>query len=1009
MFKSTKNGSCVFKELQELVTKTINRTFSEDIDYLESIGGQDSIFQKLRIDPNYGLEKIVVPERRRLYGANNMKNFMKKSYWDYVSIIPRKGSQRLLFVVALVSIIVYAIIGSDRWKESLGILMCVLVLCVSSGYYNYDKNLKLKDLVELLSTINKVVVWRQGGQKYIIPQSELVPGDIIELNPEMSLSADILLIEGKGIKCDEFSLSGEKHLIEKREYRECLRIRDELSSKDSLLTQIPRAYIVPSPVLISGTYIKEGHGKGVVMLTGSLCHLGRVSQFVKVKRSKSPFERKLQDLKISIQKLSIFSITIFLIISVIWFFITGYRNNTFKISEKWSEFVNYFMIVAVLLLMSSSDMIMIVRTLSIQQALSDLAKKDLVVKDVTSFEETAFVNNLCIGTRSILNKRIVPEFFWNFKNYTFIEGFSLTEIFPKAFHSIIKQSFACNNLAYLDPEHGSNIDISLLKQLEAWNIDYKMVRRSHLQSTFDLRHFDHDKNVMMTTIMNVDTDNPSLKRLLVKGNVHSVLEMCTKYYHISENRIDLLSAGTIDRINSEINIYSKSAKQLIGFAFKDFEGHFSEKRGFIFLGFIGLDSNRRPNTKQYIQMLTKFGIKIRLLTAENFEMSKALAIECGITDSEHSIMLDGKSFYEAIDGQLQNDDIESSPTINSVSRLVFNKHSFRRVENGLAVIGEARLIDKYALVVGLNHSKSTTMYIGDSAIDTPSMKLVEIPVAYSSASTLAKDQAKCVLLEDSMNSILKAISWGRTYYANIQRYLQFHLAMLITILFLSIVGMACIQEAIFSPIQLMFFILISEGFAIGMSLEMASTDISKSLNHKKDELINNSIAKNIVCQVIYQFLIVVILVFTGENWIVENIEVPFEKKHLFYSSSGYVRSGRSYYPFSTTEDYKRIINEVGPSRHYTFVFASYAAIQIFNGLISRRVNKDFNILNIFTYNKPVIFLAGVFSLLTLLVVSVGREVFSVSHYGLCVEQWCLVLLIGFANIIWSLLVGAIVF
>lgn len=103
--------------------------------------------------------------------------------------------------------------------------------------------------------------------------------------------------------------------------------------------------------------------------------------------------------------------------------------------------------------------------------------------------------------------------------------------------------------------------------------------------------------------------------------------------------------------------------------------------------------------------------------------------------------------------------------------------------------------------------------------------------------------------------------------------------------------------------------------------------------------------KHILAQSFYQLLMIMILVFLGENFIPEtpddfdNLIAPnFSYKYKGGVVGGTVASGRLWGIFSNKKDYAIAMAEYGvPSRHFTVVFNSFVMMQIFNFFNSRKL------------------------------------------------------------------------
>ena len=120
---------------------------------------------------------------------------------------------------------------------------------------NYQKETKFHELNEVQKEGTKYNIIRNGKPGEYISDDILV-GDLIMVNYGDSMAADLLLIEGNGIKMDESALTGESDAMKKEPYHKCKELQDNGETK------------LPSPLILSGTNCIEGSGRAIVLAVG---------------------------------------------------------------------------------------------------------------------------------------------------------------------------------------------------------------------------------------------------------------------------------------------------------------------------------------------------------------------------------------------------------------------------------------------------------------------------------------------------------------------------------------------------------------------------------------------------------------------------------------------------------------------------------------------------------------------------------------------------------------------
>lgn len=87
-------------------------------------------------------------------------------------------------------------------------------------------------------------------------------------------------------------------------------------------------------------------------------------------------------------------------------------------------------------------------------------------------------------------------------------------------------------------------------------------------------------------------------------------------------------------------------------------------------------------------------------------------------------------------------------------------------------MARSRPEDKYALVTGLMERGYVVAVTGDGTNDAPALKKANVGFAMGiSGTSVAKEAADIILMDDNFASIVKAVMWGRNIYDSIQKFL----------------------------------------------------------------------------------------------------------------------------------------------------------------------------------------------------------------------------------------------
>ncbi|TRO52878.1 cation-transporting P-type ATPase, partial [Candidatus Bathyarchaeota archaeon] len=145
------------------------------------------------------------------------------------------------------------------------------------------------------------------------------------------------------------------------------------------------------------------------------------------------------------------------------------------------------------------------------------------------------------------------------------------------------------------------------------------------------------------------------------------------------------------------------------------------------------------------------GIKTVIITGDYGPTAQVIAREVCIVDAECCNIVRGVDL----------DRIDDVDIANAVS-------------NGNVIFARVSPEQKLRIVKVLKKSSEVVAVTGDGANDAPSLKEADIGVAMGISGTdVAREAADIVLLDDSFESIVKAVESGRTIYENIKKFIVY--------------------------------------------------------------------------------------------------------------------------------------------------------------------------------------------------------------------------------------------
>ena len=242
------------------------------------------LVQDLKTDTENGLSSF--DGREEAFGSNKVFVEPVPHFCSYVWEALKDLMVRILIIAAIVSIVLGCTFSEDPskdWIDGFSIVIAVLVVVLVGSITDYQKEKKFHELNEVQAEGTKYKLIRKGQPEDHI-SDDLLVGDLIMVNYGDIMAADVLLIEGNGIKMDESALTGESDAMKKEKFDKC---NELLKSGEKKL---------PSPLILSGTNCIEGSGKGIVIAVGEHSQKGIIRRTVDNAQedSKTPLELKLE-------------------------------------------------------------------------------------------------------------------------------------------------------------------------------------------------------------------------------------------------------------------------------------------------------------------------------------------------------------------------------------------------------------------------------------------------------------------------------------------------------------------------------------------------------------------------------------------------------------------------------------------------------------------------------------------------------------------------------------------
>ena len=543
------------------------RKTNEEIEYINSTHkGLDGLAKKLKSDLNTGISNNTLEARRKAFDNNLRYREPMPSFWFFVK---DAFGDEILQILCLCAIIEISI-GLSPFTENpgydafdgIGIVFAIMVIVITTAVTNYNKEKKFKQLSDENFKKFQVVVTRDGANVNLSDE-ELLVGDKCKIDMGMIIPADGIVINSSNLKLDEASLTGESNLMRKESIENCLKIKSD-SGK------------FPSPMVFSGTTVKEGEGWMLVLATGQNSAAGKIREHVMQNKedeesNKTPLEFKLEDIAEDIGKFGLSSAVTTLGALLIKLFYSKYqqmynkkemleafiekhfhngtydktnaekiKNQTYYLLDNysiwsgiWKDIFQSVILCITIIVVAIPEGLPLAVTLSLSFSVRKMMEDNNLVRHMPACETMGGANYICTDKTGTLtrNKMHVVSFYDNSTkvnvndiDHEHVQNFSRK--FPEKYYKQLRDALINN----IDIELDGNGDIIIASSSKTDFAFYDLLRGFNEDLSKKYQHLDrlkfHSDRKRMSTIVRRDDGK---HYIYMKGAPEVVFRSCTSY------------------------------------------------------------------------------------------------------------------------------------------------------------------------------------------------------------------------------------------------------------------------------------------------------------------------------------------------------------------------------------------------------------------------------------------------------------------------------------------------
>ena len=725
-----------------------------------------------------GLSQEVAAQRLALYGPNRLRPPKKQGEWER-------------FLTQFHNLLIYILLGAGAVTALLGhwvdtsVIVGVVVINAIIGFIQEGKAERAMDAIRRLLSLQASGL--RDGARCQIPAERLVPGDIVFLQSGDKVPADLRLLKVKDLRIEEAALTGESLPVEKH-------VHPVLESAP-IGDRTGMAY--------SGTLVSYGTGTGVVVATGDVTEIGRISTMLaRVQTLTTPLLRKIGEFGTRL--------SIAIIAGAVGVFLFGVLFRDYLISDMFLASVG----LAVAAIPEGLPAIM---TITLAIGVQAMARRHAIIRRLPAVETLGSVTVICSDKTGTLTRNEMTVQTMATAAYTVDVsgvgydphgGFSLHEN-PVALADLpdvmelARAGMLCNDsdLAHVEGVwriHGDPTEGALVTLARKAGLDLGFEREMFPRT--DVIPFESQHRLMAT----LHHDHVGHGFMYVKGAPERVLEMCAFQRTLGEDRP--LNVGSWhDRIEQ---IASRGQRVLaVAFGstnhehrelrFRDVEG------GLTLLGLLGIIDPPRPEAMEAVRQCRQAGIRVKMITGDHLVTARTIGLQMNIGEGKPPIS--GQELELLSDAQLE------------------------QVVQGTDIFARTSPEHKLRLVQALQAAGEVVAMTGDGVNDAPALKRADVGVAMGVKGTeVAKEAAEMVLADDNFASLAHAVEEGRRVYDNIQKSILFILPTNVAEAGVIVTAILLGTMLPITPVQILWVNMITAvTLALALTVEPSESDVMR--------------------------------------------------------------------------------------------------------------------------------------------------------------------------------------
>jgi Mg2+-importing ATPase len=623
-----------------------------------------------------GLTSAEAKQRLRVHGPNSLVG--ESRFAALIGFLRFFANPLVLILLAasVISIVLHDAAGGS-------IIIAIVLLSVMVNFYvEFQARHAVEDIRKQVARTAAVL---RDGHELELPIAELVPGDIVKLNAGDLAPADARLLDAKDLHVRESALTGESLPVDKA--------ADDLPAGKHGIADASNSVFL-------GTAVQTGIGTAVIVRTGKDTAFGEIAQRLATRPPETEFGRGIRHFGLMITRVILLLVLFVLLVNLVLH----------------RPLLESFLFSIALAVGMTPEMMPMIITITLAQGARRMARKKVLVKQLTAIEDFGSVEILCSDkTGTLTEGEIVLD------RHVDVHGQDNADVLQYVYLN-----------SYFQAGIRSPLDDAILKHDHPAIAEYAKV---------DEIPFDFSRKRLSVVVRRGGED-----LLVTKGEAESVFAICgTVLVDGAPQPFDesrrAEAAETYKKLSADgfrtLGVAIRKMEQQSAYALAD-------EKELTLAGFAAFLDPPKDGIVAVLEALKGNGVSVVIMTGDNQYVTQKVAHDVGL----------------ATDRIVTGDQVDAMDD----AALAF------QAEHG-AIFARVSPEQKNRVILGLKARGHVVGYIGDGINDAPSLHTADVGISVMNGVDVAKDAAKIILLEKDLAVLNEGVMEGRRCFANIMKYI----------------------------------------------------------------------------------------------------------------------------------------------------------------------------------------------------------------------------------------------